>query len=137
MSKQILFIHGGGKNGYEVDAKMAASLQEALGKDYQLIRPQMQTDESTPDFGWLKQIGEQINKLPNDAILVAHSLGASFLLKYLSENKIPKTIAGIFLIATPFWSGREDWVQGLKLQQDFAENLPTNSLIFFYHACDD
>lgn len=137
MKKQILFIHGGGTNGYEVDAKMAASLQQALGEDYQVINPQMQTDESAPDFGWLKQIGEQISKLLNDAILVAHSLGASMLLKYLSENKTSKAIAGIFLLATPFWTGSEDWVQGLKLQQDFAGNLPQNSPVFFYHCRDD
>lgn len=137
MRKQILFIHGGGKDGYEVDTKMVVALQEALGEGYQVINPQMQTDESAPDFGWLKQIGEEIDKLPNGAFLAAHSLGASFLLKYLSENKISKTIAGIFLIATPFWSGREDWVQGLKLQQDFAQNLLQNSPIFFYHCRDD
>jgi hypothetical protein len=38
-------------------------------------------------------------------ILIGHSLGGSFLLKYVSEEKIGKTIAGIFLIATPYWGG--------------------------------
>jgi hypothetical protein len=28
-------------------------------------------------------------------------------------------------------------VQGLKLQEDFAEGLPKNSRIFFYHCRDD
>lgn len=137
MRKQILFIHGGGNGGFEADKKMAASLQKALGEGYQVVNPQMHTDESAPDFGWLKQIGEEINKLPNNSILVAHSLGASMLLKCLSENKISKTIAGIFLLATPFWSGDEDWMQGLKLRQDFAGNLPQDSPIFFYHCRDD
>lgn len=97
----------------------------------------MQTEDAAPDFGWLKQIGEEIGKLRDNIILVAHSLGASLLLKYLSENKVSKKVAGIFLIATPFWSGKEEWVQGLKLQEDFAENLPKNSRIFFYHCRDD
>lgn len=135
--KQVLFIQGGGDDGYDADAKLAASLQKALGNDYQIIYPQMQTDDAAPEFGWLKQIGEEIAKLKDDVILVAHSLGASFLLKYLSENNIPKKIAGIFLIATPFWTGKEEWVQGLKLQEDFAENLSPNSRIFFYHCRDD
>ena len=97
----------------------------------------MQTDEAAPDFGWLKQIGKEIAKLHDGVILVAHSLGASLLLKYLSENEVSKKVAGIFLISTPFWSGKEEWVQGLKLQEDFAENLPKNSRIFFYHCRDD
>jgi predicted alpha/beta hydrolase family esterase len=135
--KQVLFIQGGGDGGYEADAKLVASLQKALGMDYQIIYPQMQTDTAAPDFGWPKQIGEGIGKLRDDIILVAHSLGASLLLKYLSENKTSKKAAGVFLISTPFWSGNEEWVQGLKLQKGFAENLPKNNRIFFYHCLDD
>jgi predicted alpha/beta hydrolase family esterase len=137
MRKQVLFIQGGGNGGYEADAKLVASLQKALGKDYELNYPRMQTDEAAPDFGWLKQIGKEIGKLKDDVILVAHSFGASLLLKYLSENKVSKKIAGIFLMSVPFWSGKEDWVQGLKLQEDFAGSLPKNSRIFFYHCRDD
>jgi uncharacterized protein len=137
MKKQMLFIQGGGNGGYEADAKLKASLQKALGNGYEITYPRMQTDTAAPDFGWLKQIGKGIGKLGDDVILVAHSLGASLLLKYLSENKVSKKIAGIFLVATPFWSGKEDWVQGLKLRDDFAKKLPKNSPIFFYHCRDD
>ena len=133
----MLFIQGGGNGGYEADAKLVELLQIALGKDYEISYPRMQTDDAVPDFGWLKQIGNEIGKLRDDFILVGHSLGASLLLKYLSENKISKKPAGIFLISTVFWSGKEKWVQGLKLQEDFAESLPKNSRIFFYHCRDD
>jgi hypothetical protein len=34
MSRQVLFIQGGGNGGYEADAALASSLQEALGKGY-------------------------------------------------------------------------------------------------------
>jgi predicted alpha/beta hydrolase family esterase len=70
-------------------------------------------------------------------ILVAHSLGASLVLKYLSERKVKKKISGIFLIATPFWSGDEDWMKGLKLRKGFAPKLPKNIPIFLYHSRDD
>lgn len=83
------------------------------------------------------KLDDQQSKLRDDVILVAHSLGASLLLKYLSEHNISKRAAGIFLISTPFWSGKEEWVQGLKLQKGFPENLPKNSRIFFYHCRDD
>lgn len=133
----MLFIQGGGDGGYEADASLVASLRTALGKNYELNYPEFQTDKSAPDFGWLKQIGKEIGKFNDQVILVAHSLGASLLLKYLSENEIPKKIAGIFLLATPFWSGKEKWVQGLKHSEDFAENLPKDTSIFFYHCRDD
>ena len=137
MRKQMLFIQGGGNGGYEADAKLVASLQKTLGKDYEISYPRMQTDDAAPDFGWLKQIEKEIGKLRDDLILVAHSLGASLLLKYLSGNKVSKKVAGIFLVSAPFWSGKEEWVQGLKLQEDFAGNLPKNSRVFFYHCRDD
>ncbi|MBS0028304.1 alpha/beta fold hydrolase [Chitinophaga sp. 22321] len=137
MIKQVLFIQGGGNDGYEADAELAASLQQALGNDYEVIYPEMQTDDAAPDFGWLRQIGREIAKLGDDIILVAHSLGASLLLKYLSENKTAKKTAGVFLIATPFWNGKQEWMQGLKLQPGFAGKLPENSRFFFYQCRDD
>lgn len=137
MPKQILFIQGGGENGYETDATLVSDLQNELGEDYVVNYPRMKSDDSLPDFGWLKQIGAAIAGCHGDFVLAAHSLGASMVLKYLSENRISHNPAGIFLIATPFWSGKEDWKQGLKLQDDFARNLPTGIPIFFYQCLDD
>ncbi|GAB4037791.1 alpha/beta hydrolase [Spirosoma gilvum] len=137
MSKQVLFIGGGGNDGYQADAKLVASLQNALGANYAIKYPMLETDQAAPDFGWLKQIGSELGKLSDDGILVAHSLGASLLLKYLSEYTIWKPIERIFLLATPYWSGQDAWVEGLKLQPDFAEHLPQSSRLFFYHCRDD
>jgi predicted alpha/beta hydrolase family esterase len=137
MKKHVLFIHGGGNNGYGIDTPMVESLRHALGDAYEVIYPKLQTDESVSDFGWPRQIGKKINEIKGDVILVGHSLGASFLLKYLSEAKVEKKIGGIFLLATPFWAGDEDWKQGLKLQDDFADKLPKKVPIFLYHNMDD
>jgi predicted alpha/beta hydrolase family esterase len=139
MSKHVLFIQGGGNGGYEADAKLVASLRKALGPAYDVHYPEMLTDETGPDFGpdWLKQIGEEIASIKGEVILAGHSLGASMLLKYLSENQIKKDIAGIFLIAPPFWSGNEDWVQPLQLQEDFSDKLPKDVPTFFYRCKDD
>lgn len=137
MKKQVLFIHGGGDDGYGADKKLAASLQKELGQDYQVIYPKMPWADTEPDLGWVKQVGVEIDNLSDNAIWVGHSVGASMWLKWLSENKVSKKAAGIFLIAPPFWSGKEEWKQGLILQKDFAANLPTNSPVFFYHCKDD
>jgi uncharacterized protein len=93
--------------------------------------------EDMPDFGWTRQIGQEIAAIKGAVILVGHSLGASMLLKYLSENPITKPIGGIFLLATPFWRGDEDWQQGLTLREDFVDRLPKDVPIFLYHNRDD
>jgi predicted alpha/beta hydrolase family esterase len=133
----ILFIQGGGERGYEADEVLVISLKKSLGKRYQISYPEILSDESASDFGWTKQIGEEISKASDDFILVGHSLGASMILKYLSENSVSKKIEGIFLIATPFWSGNEEWKAGLKLKNNFADKLPVEVQIFMYHCKDD
>lgn len=137
MKKQILFIQGGGDNGYESDKSLVRSFQEEIGNNYTIHYPELNSDESAPDFGWLKEIEKEIAKMKSDFFLVGHSLGASMLLKFLSENPAAKNIKGVFLIATPFWSGTEDWKQGLKLKEKFEEHLPTHIPFFLYHAKDD
>jgi uncharacterized protein len=137
MPYHVLFIQGGGGNeDYQADAKLVASLRETLGGDYTVHYPPL-SDDSSPDFGRREQIDKEISLLKGEIILVGHSLGASMLLKYLSEREVKKNIAGIFLISTPFWSGQEDWKQGLKLHEDFANKLPKNVPIFLYHCRDD
>ncbi len=137
MNKFILFIQGGGDGGYEADKELVSSLQSALGDEYDIKYPEIQSDEAAPDFGWTTQISENITKADNNIILIGHSLGASMILKYLSENAVNKKIDGIFLLATPFWDGSEDWQTGLKLQENFADMLPNEVPIFFYHSQDD
>lgn len=137
MTRHIIFIQGGGgEESHAADARMVASLQKALGDAYIIHYPLLR-NETTPDFGRKKQIAEQISLINSEMILVAHSLGASMLLKYLSETSVQKKIAGIILIATPFWSGDEEWKQALKLREDFAEHLPQGVPIFLYHSKDD
>ncbi len=133
----VLFIQGGGEKGYEADEKLVNSLRRALDDSYKVYYPRMNTDESLPDFGWLQQIENEIMASSDGIILVGHSLGASFLLKYLSEKEVKNTIKGIFLISTPFWSGNADWIQGLKLNEDFNDKLSKDLPIFMYHCRDD
>lgn len=138
MKKQVLFIQGGGgESDYQADLKLVSSLQENLGGGYILHYPLFNDDDVLPDYGRVKQIEAEIHKLKGDIIVVAHSLGASMLLKCLSERVIKKNMVGIFLISTPFWSGNENWVQGLKLQNGFNNRLSRTTPLFFYHCRDD
>ena len=134
---KILFLHGGGDDGYEADLKMATSLKEALGSNFDISYPRIKSNESIPDFGWPQEIHNHIAQCGNKVFIVAHSLGASMLLKCLSELSPLTTIKGLFLLATPFWSGPEEWKQGLILNDNFTGLLPKNLPIFFYHCKDD
>jgi uncharacterized protein len=139
VTHQILFIQGGGARAYEADQQLVVSLRRALGTAYELLYPKM-PHESEPDYrNWKTQIGKKLGHLKNGAILVGHSLGGSFLLKYLSDEKVEKAIAGIFLIATPYWGG-DGWRLGyeaVSLPKDFPSKLPSGTPIFFYHSRAD
>jgi predicted alpha/beta hydrolase family esterase len=137
MVKNIIFFHGGAAEAdYEADAKLVSSLKLNLDVGYSVHYPFL-PNKGTPDLGRREQINNEISAGLDGVILVAHSLGASMLLACFSEFKITKEIAGIFLIATPFWEGDEAWVKAFKLQQDFAEKLDKNIPLFFYHCRDD
>lgn len=134
---EVLFIHGGGEKGYEADAPLAASLQQRLGANYNVRYPRMPQDSSSPDFGWGEKIGREIAAAGKEVFLVGHSLGASMILKHLSENEVSAHIRAIFLLATPFWPGNEDWQKGLVLRADLASALPKDISIFLYQSQDD
>jgi uncharacterized protein len=137
MKKHVLFVHGGGQGAYEEDKKLAANLRAVLGSAYDVRYPKL-PDEDSPEYeAWKDRIARELTALDGEVILVGHSLGASILLKYLSEEKVEKPVAGIFLIASPYW-GAEDWeVSEYALQKDFASKLPKDLPTFFYHSRDD
>jgi predicted alpha/beta hydrolase family esterase len=137
MKKQILFVHGGGEGAHAEDEKMAASLREELGAEYDVYSPKMPNEDS-PEYGaWKDKIAKDLASMDGEVILVGHSFGASILLKYLSEEKLENPVAGLFSIAAPFW-GAEDWeVSEYALEKDFASKLPEGLPMFFYHSRDD
>src|ERR671916_1416631 len=137
MKKRVLFIHGGGEGAYEEDRKLAASLQDALGAAYEVRCPQM-PDEDRPEYAaWRDRISQELAALSGEVILVGHSLGGSILLKYLGEEEAAKPVAGLFLVAAPFW-GAEEWeVDEYAVREDFASKLPPELPVFLYHGRDD
>src|ERR1041384_2403617 len=108
MKKQVLFIQGGGKGAYKEDEKLVESLQAALGTEYSVLYPKMPEEESSGYSEWKAQIAKELAALDGEVILVAHSVGSSILLKYLAEENIENLIAGVFLIAAPYWGRSEE-----------------------------
>jgi predicted alpha/beta hydrolase family esterase len=135
VKRHVLFIHGAGQEAYEEDKKLAESLRDVLGDAYAVRHPEM---PDSPEYeAWKDQITRELAALDGEVILVGHSLGASILLKYLAEEELEKPVAGIFLIAPPYW-GAEDWeVSEFALQDNFASKLPGELPVFVYHSRDD
>jgi predicted alpha/beta hydrolase family esterase len=139
MGKEVVFIQGGGEGAHKIDGELVASLKRKLGADYRVKYPQM-PNENDPDYSvWRPQIHKEIEALSGEAVLVGHSLGGYFLLKYLSEEKVPKKlIIGVFLIAVPYPSGDKNWTfEGFTLPKDFGAKLPGAARVFIYHSPDD
>jgi uncharacterized protein len=140
MTKHVLLIHGAGTGAYEEDKKLAASLTKALGTDYEVHYPKMVDEENAPYKQWTQQIEQELAAMQGPVTLVGHSVGASVIIKWISETEVQQPIAGIFLMATPFWGGkgwRYEGYEELALPEEPAAKLPAGISIFLYHCRDD
>lgn len=137
MEKRVLFIHGAREGTHEADEKLAASLRNALGSEYDVRSPKM-PDEDRPEYeAWKDKVARELAALNGEVVLVGHSLGASVLLKYLSEEEVEKPVARLFLVAAPYWSAKDWEVEEYALREDFASKLPEGLPLFLYHSRDD
>src|SRR5215213_3127277 len=97
MSKHVLFIQGAGAGAYEEDKKLATSLRKELGADYEVHYPAMLDEDNAPYEQWKQQIEKEMAAIPGPIMLVGHSVGASVIMKFMSETEVKKSIAGVFL----------------------------------------
>lgn len=137
-TRQVLFVHGGGGGAHAEDAKLVASLEEKLGPGYVVRFPEM-PNEAEPDYQtWRRRILQELAVMGDDAILVGHSIGASVLIKLLTDGKREHSLAGVFLVSTPFWYDHQVWRwKEVELPGDAVERLPRGVPVFLYHGRAD
>ena len=134
MARSVLVIHGAGKpRRRRGKVYWEPLLGDTLGRGYRVLAPRMPRPEHPQYWTWARRIDELIRSTRRP-ILVGHSFGASVLLKYLAETVQRPTVAGLFLVATPFW-GPE--FPEFALPPDFGERLRDLSPICLYHSRDD
>lgn len=138
MAKQVLLIQGGSEGAYKADAKLAESLRSKLGSAYQVRYPAMPNEEE-PDYEtWKRVIVKEMLEMGEGAILVGHSIGASVLIRTLIDAGPKRSIAGVFLIAGPFWHDHEFWRwDEVALPRDAADHYPRGVPLFLYHGEED
>jgi predicted alpha/beta hydrolase family esterase len=138
MQGQVLFVHSAGSQGPEVGSDhLLRYLQAHLGADFEVFSPKMPDPEHPRYVNWKLTLEKQFIILPQELILVGHSLGGSVLLKYLSEETVNKSIIGLFLVAVPYWGGKEWEIEEYRLPFDFESKLPPIPNIFLYHSRKD
>ena len=154
MKKQVVIIHGADTfetydaylnflRNFQIDIERYKTskddwkpwLREKLGSEYEVILPTMPNKFNAKFEEWKLWFEKLFPFLNDDIVLVGHSGGASFLAKYLSENKFPKKIKGVFLVSGVF----DVDFDGLGLASfSLPEKLDLQTEnIFLYHSKDD
>src|SRR6185503_18525481 len=132
--RTILVIHGAGKpRRRRGKVYWEPLLGDALGRGYRVLAPRMPRPEQPQYWTWARRIDALIGST-RKPILVGHSFGASVLLKYLAETVRRPALAGLFLVATPFWGA--DFPE-FALPPDFGARLRDLSPVYLYHSRDD
>ncbi len=140
MTMHLLFIQGAGAGAYDEDKHLADSLQRALGPHVEVRYPAMPNEDDAPYEQWRQQIEQELAVMPAPVVLAGHSVGASVLIKWVSEWQEEWPIAGLFLAACPFWGGdgwRYEGYEELALSPGFGDRLPKGLPVSLYHCRDD
>jgi len=134
----IVFIQGGGPGAFDADQKLAQSLEQNLGGDTPVDFPRV-PGEDDPDYQrWQPVIASALARASDPVVLVGHSLGAYFLLRYLVTEQVEQSVLALCLIAAPFPSGDPDWTfEGFELPDHFQNKLPKEAAVFLYASEDD
>jgi predicted alpha/beta hydrolase family esterase len=137
MSKQILFVQGGGEGTHDAwDNKLVDSLGRELGGEYAVRYPRM-PDEGDPSYPtWKGELFKQLDELDDGAILVGHSLGGAFLVHALAERPAKQKWSAVLLIAPPFF-GAGGWPRDEADQMPDLKGFPPDIPVFVYHGTAD
>jgi hypothetical protein len=113
---QIVFIHGGDSfdtldefhdalrswtyNPYAEERKRwRDAIIKATESTHEGIVPSMPNKQNADYVAWSIWFEKIVPYLRDGAVLVGHSLGSGFLLRYLTENKLPVTVSQLHLVA--------------------------------------
>lgn len=158
MNREVIVIHGGQSfSRYEAflahlrscELRYARSdrprrwkdiLRNELGADFDVYLPSMPNSENAKYEEWKIWFERYLALVHDGVVLVGHSLGGYFLLKYLSENGLLVRARALMLVAAP--SGPDDFggEDGGDFSFDHAKlgNVAAQmEAIHIFHSTDD
>lgn len=153
MKKQVIVVHGG--DSFETREKFLESLknwevslesflpksdwknnlQKDLGEEYEVLSPRMPNKQNARYNEWKIWFERMLPFVANDVILVGHSMGGLFLAKYLSENKFPKKISALFLVAPPYRNTQD--IANFPITDDLQKVWDQCQNIHLFYSKDD
>ncbi len=152
MKPQVIFIHGGDAfrdseklysilrlrafNPYDVKKKWQEELFRNLAETHECHRLEMPNKWWADYEAWKIWFEKIIPYLREDSILIGHSLGGSFLFRYLTEHTLPVRAAELHLIA-PVITPLED-CEGFYLDiESWSGFATTIGAVHLWHSEDD
>ncbi len=150
MKSQIVFIQGGDSfasaeefhaalrswtyDPYKPERKRWRDwLATELAGTHEFFVPEMPSKQNADYIAWSIWFEKMIPYLHDGVILVGHSLGGGFLLRYLSEHALPVEIAQFHLVA-PCVDQVEEFGINLRSWSGFAAEIGTTHL---WHSSED
>jgi hypothetical protein len=86
-------------NPFEEKKRRRMTLQEQL-PEFKVIKPEMPNKDMARYSAWKLWFEKYLPFLDSEKLIViGHSLGAMFLIKYLGENQFPLSISQLHLVA--------------------------------------
>jgi len=138
MTIQALFVQGGGKGVHdEWDNKIVDRLERELGPDYTVHYPRMPHQADPTYADWKAALKREFTRLEEGALLIGHSIGATILIRTITDDPPEQTFGGIFLIAAPF-VGEGGWPsEDIEPLSGLGARLPEQTPIYLYHGSED
>ncbi len=152
--KQILIIHGGTVfdsyndylnylRQYKIESladlhfqDWKSELEESLADKFEIIRPSMPCKRNAKYLEWVIWLEKFFPFLSDNIILIGHSLGGTFWLKYLTENDFPVKISQLHLVAAAITETNEP-LGDFALPDDLGGVVRQVKDIFLYYSKDD
>lgn len=152
--QQIIFIHGGDAfrdpedlyatlrsrefNPYEHKKKWRDDIIDALIDTHESHKLQMPNSMWADYEAWKIWFEKMLPYMRDEITLVGHSLGGGFLLRYLTENKLPVTVAQLHLVAPCVDEIECEGVGEFKIDLDAWDGFkPGIKQVHLWHSEDD
>ena len=152
--QQVVIIHGGETfDSYQMylenlrvkqvdfSKRMAQDwkqhLPERLGQVCEVIAPSMPCKQNAKYLEWKIWFEKFIPLLRDGVILIGHSLGGIFLVKYLSENTLPIVVQATFLVGAPCNTPTQHPIADFVLTQPLNGFAQQAGVMVLFHSHDD
>ena len=113
-----------------------SDLERVLGSEFELVYPKMPCKEDAKYLEWKIWLKKLFPFLRNDIILIGHSLGGTFWLKYLAENGFPNRISQLHLVSAPV-SNDKEFLGDFVPPEDLSNIAKLANNIYLYYSQDD